>query len=117
MTRQISAVWNTLPKYKSLFRAPPHLGLPIGDLTSRFFADVYMNQLDQYIAHRLKGRYAMYWQRYANDIRFLGADQAPLRSITSLVQGFLQRELHLTLNPSIRRRRSYSPWRMDSTTF
>ena len=49
-------LWQRLPRYKSLFAAPLGKGLPIGNLTSQFFANIYMNQLDQFIAHRLKGR-------------------------------------------------------------
>jgi len=90
-------LWQRLPRYKSLFAAAPDKGLPIGNLTSQFFANVYMNQLDQFIAHQLKGRF-LYWQRYVDDILFLSHDQEQLRSIVPQVQEFLSRELKMTLN-------------------
>jgi hypothetical protein len=42
---------------KTLFKAPPGCGLPIGNLTSQFFANVYLDPLDQFVKHRLKARY------------------------------------------------------------
>jgi|GEM_PF-2893749 len=91
------ALWERLPRYKSLFAAATDKGLPIGNLTSQFFANVYMNQLDQFIAHRLKGRF-LFWQRYVDDVLFLGEDVEKLKSIVPQVQEFLGRELKMTLN-------------------
>ena len=56
-----------------------------------------MNQVDQFIAHRLKGRF-LFWQRYVDDILFLGEDVEQLKSIVPLVQEFISRELKITLN-------------------
>ena len=42
--------------HKTLFRAPPGTGLPIGNLNSQFFANVYLNGLDQFVKHELKCR-------------------------------------------------------------
>jgi len=44
-----------VPSHKSLFFAKPYNGLPIGNLTSQFFANIYLNEIDQYAKHRLKG--------------------------------------------------------------
>ena len=92
------SLWQMLPKYKSMFYAPDDVGLPIGNLTSQFFANVYMNQVDQYVTHQLAGRY-LYWQRYVDDILFLSDDPAELRALTPLIATFLQDELHIKLNP------------------
>lgn len=46
-----------VPKHKSLWHAPSERGLPIGNLTSQFFANVYLNELDQFAKHILKARY------------------------------------------------------------
>jgi hypothetical protein len=43
-----------IPPHKSLFNQPAHLGLPIGNLSSQFFANVYMDSLDQYVKHQIK---------------------------------------------------------------
>ena len=92
------SLWQMLPKYKSMFYAPDDVGLPIGNLTSQFFANVYMNQSDQYVTHQLAGRY-LYWQRYVDDILFLSDDQGELRALAPLVAGFMQDELHIKFNP------------------
>ena len=46
--------WNNLPKDKSLFYAKENCGLPIGNLSSQLFSNVYMNVFDQYIKRKLK---------------------------------------------------------------
>ena len=56
-----------------------------------------MNQLDQFIAHRLKGRF-VYWQRYVDDLLFLGTDPQALRSLIPEIQDFLTHHLKMTLN-------------------
>ena len=91
-------LWQTLPPYKSMFRAAPDIGLPVGNLTSQFFANIYMDRLDQHITHRLKGR-CRYWQRYVDDLVFLGEDREALASLVPAIDGFLRDELRLMLNP------------------
>jgi hypothetical protein len=68
----LGAIWKGDPKLremippgKSLFTAPPGKGLPIGNHTSQFFASVYLNELDQFVKHRLKARYYL---RYTSTI-------------------------------------------------
>jgi len=62
------ALWRGLPRHKSLFGAPPDCGLPIGNLTSQFFANVYLNGLDQFVKHTLKCRWYL---RYVDDFLLL----------------------------------------------
>jgi hypothetical protein len=47
------SMWQLIPQYKSLFYAAPTKGLVIGNLTSQFFAKIYLNHIDQYITHKL----------------------------------------------------------------
>lgn len=54
-----------IPAHKSLFSVAPGKGLPIGNLTSQFFANVYLNELDQYVKHELKCRFYI---RYVDDL-------------------------------------------------
>ncbi|MGI6393993.1 MAG: reverse transcriptase domain-containing protein [bacterium] len=44
--------WERLDSSKSLFNAPAGTGIPIGNLTSQFFANVYLNELDQFAKHK-----------------------------------------------------------------
>ena len=91
-------LWQMLPKYKSMFYAPQDVGLPIGNLTSQFFANVYMNHFDQHMTHQVKGR-VLYWQRYVDDILLLSDNPAELRLLGPELGSFLQRDLNLKLNP------------------
>jgi len=50
------ADFERLPPHKTLFKARPGCGLPIGNLTSQFFANVYLDPLDQFVKHQLKAR-------------------------------------------------------------
>ena len=72
-----SPAWllNQIPRQKSLFGADQDKGLPIGNLTSQFFANVYLNGFDQFIKHTLKCRYYL---RYVDDLVLLHQDKAQL---------------------------------------
>ncbi len=84
-----------LPPHKSLFHAPEDKGLPIGNLTSQFFANLYLNELDQYVKHILKCKY---YVRYCDD--FLILDELPerLEVIKERIRGFVADRLNLSLN-------------------
>jgi len=72
------------------------VGLPLGNLTSQIFANVYMNELDQYVKHRL---HIKHYVRYADDFVFLSRDLGYLESILPLIQKFLDSQLRLVLHP------------------
>ena len=71
-------------------------GLPLGNLTSQLFANVYLNKLDQFAKHKLK---AKYYIRYADDFIFLSRDKKWLEDIVSQVREFLENKLKLQLHP------------------
>jgi hypothetical protein len=58
------ALFEQIPLHKSLFHTGGRTGLPIGNYTSQFFANVYLNELDQFVKHTLKCRYYL---RYVDD--------------------------------------------------
>ena len=64
-----------LPAHKTLFRASPGKGLPIGNLNSQFFANVYLNALDQFVKHELKCRWYL---RYCDDFVLVAGSAAQL---------------------------------------
>jgi len=72
------------------------VGLPLGNLTSQLFANVYMNKFDQFVKHKLKVKYYI---RYADDFVFLSSDKLRLQNILPKVSDFLQNTLHLTIHP------------------
>lgn len=91
------ALFNEVPRHKSLLYAPPDKGLPIGNLTSQFFANVYLNELDQFIKHGLKARY---YGRYVDDMVLLHEDAAVLNRWREQIDMFLQDRLGLHLHPN-----------------
>ena len=84
-----------IPPHKSLFHIPEGQGLPIGNLTSQFFANVYLNELDQFAKHRLK---AKYYLRYVDDFMFLSRDKDQLKKWQNEIIFFLNEHLQLELN-------------------
>ncbi len=86
-----------IPPHKSLYHAPPEVGLPIGSLTSQFFANVYLNELDQFIKHTLKVRGYL---RYVDDFVLLADDPATLVAHQQRIAAFLQERLRLILHPN-----------------
>ena len=66
--------------------------MPIGNLTSQLFANIYLNELDQYCKHRLK---IHYYIRYMDDVIILGQDKETLHRWKAAVETFLREELAL----------------------
>jgi RNA-directed DNA polymerase len=86
-----------VPPHKSLLNQPAHLGLPIGNLSSQFFANVYLDVLDQHVKHQLRARH---YVRYVDDFVLLHEDPAWLNAAHAEIRAFLPRELGLHLNDS-----------------
>jgi RNA-directed DNA polymerase len=75
--------WNGLPPSKSLFHYPTNTGLPIGNLTSQVFGNVYLNDFDYFIKRELKMKY---YGRYVDDMLFVHSDKFRLQEIVPLLQ-------------------------------
>jgi len=84
-----------LPPHKSLFHAPEGKGLPVGNLTSQFFANVYLNELDQFVKHTLKRRF---YARYCDDFLLVDRDPEALAQAREHIREFLAGRLVLSLN-------------------
>lgn len=90
------ALFDDLPPGKSLFKVKEEKGLPIGNLTSQFFANVYLNELDQFVKHQLKVKY---YFRYVDDFLLLAEDRKTLVFYKEQIENFLLEKLDLRLNP------------------
>ena len=71
-------------------------GLPLGNLTSQLFANIYMNVFDQFIKHKIK---AKYYIRYADDFVIFSQYKKYLENILITVNDFLEKRLELSLHP------------------
>jgi len=83
-----------LPPHKTLFNQPKDRGLPIGNLTSQFFANVYMNDFDNFVKRQLKVKYYM---RYVDDMILLGHSKEELEHIKREIVIYLRDNLKLEL--------------------
>ena len=87
--------WDGLDPAKSMLHLAPGLGLPIGNLTSQLFSNVYLNIFDQYMKRVLKCRY---YGRYVDDACVVSADKDWLISLVPKMQQFLRSELGIELH-------------------
>lgn len=88
--------WEGLPQTKSLRYALDGFGLPIGDLTSQLFSNVYLNRLDWYVKRDLGFEH---YGRYVDDFYIVDADKERLQRAIEQIREFLKQELGLTLHP------------------
>lgn len=70
-------------------------GMPLGNLTSQFFANIYLNELDQFVKQRLK---AKYYIRYVDDFVILHTSKKQLTIWKKEINNFLNKSLKLELH-------------------
>lgn len=88
--------WQGLPKNKSLFFTKENCGLPIGNLTSQLFGNIYLNSFDHFVKERLKVKY---YGRYVDDIYFMHTDKEFLKQLIPKINTYLRKNLKLGLHP------------------
>ncbi len=69
--------------------------MPLGNLTSQFFANIYLNELDYFIKHELK---AKYYIRYVDDFVILHSSKSQLKEWKEKINNFLKEKLKLELH-------------------
>ena len=72
-------------------------GIPIGNLTSQLFANVYMNEFDQFMKQELR---VTYYARYTDDFVIVSDDMQYLENILKPIADFLENVLQLQLHPN-----------------
>lgn len=92
--------WDKLPIHKSLFNVPKGIGLPIGNLTSQFFANIYLNDMDHWLDHERGDYQAIFWQRYVDDFLVIGKDPKKLATLAICFNETLKETLRICLNPT-----------------
>ncbi len=90
-----NTIW-LLEKVIHSFSKTSGKGLPLGNLTSQLFVNIYMNKFDQFVKHRMK---AKYYIRYADDFIILSYDKSWLEELLPKIGDFLSEELALQLHP------------------
>lgn len=87
--------WEGIPASKILREAAEGCGLAIGNLLSQLWANVILNELDQYVKRVLKVRH---WIRYVDDMYAISTDEEFLKSALFAIDGFVRNELQMTLS-------------------
>lgn len=98
ITRRIkdeNILWLTKVILEHYNSGTPGKGMPLGNWTSQFLANIYLNELDQYVKHKLK---AKQYIRYVDDFIILHQNKTVLTKYEQKIKTFLQK-LKLQLHP------------------
>lgn len=95
-TQDSEALW-LAEKIISSYESTPGRGLPIGNLTSQIFANLYLNELDHYIVHKQKFKHLF---RFMDDLIIVDTDQQRLKVLLGKIQYFCTNELGLEVHPN-----------------
>lgn len=87
--------WDGLPARKCLSKAPDGVGLPIGDLTSQLFSNLYLTQLDHFVKRQMLIRYCGH---YVDDYFMVSTDRERLLNVIPELVAYMQKD-GLTLHP------------------
>ncbi|MBQ6208413.1 MAG: group II intron reverse transcriptase domain-containing protein [Prevotella sp.] len=88
--------WDIVPPRRSLFKARKGCGLPIGNLTSQLFSNVYLNGFDHFMKSQCGCRH---YGRYVDDFYVVSNHWNSLRDIKEKAGQYLEEERHLHVNP------------------
>lgn len=89
--------WDGLPKSKSLFHAKKNCGLPIGNLTSQLFGNIYLSEFDHWVKRELKIKC---YGRYVDDFILMHESKEHLKSAIPKIRNFLREKLLIELHPA-----------------
>ncbi len=87
--------WFGLPKSKSLFFSAENKGLPIGNLTSQLFGNIYLNDFDHFAKCELGYKY---YGRYVDDVVIVHRSKEYLKSIVPVIKNYLKERLLIELH-------------------
>jgi retron-type reverse transcriptase len=90
-------IWLSSQIISSFNSGKEKTGLPLGNLTSQLLVNIYMNEFDQWMKHKMKVKYYI---RYADDFVILSQDKDYLLELTPKIADFLEENLKLSLHPN-----------------
>ncbi len=92
--KDYNAVW-IIEKIIKSYKKENNKGLPLGNVTSQLFANIYLNELDQFVKHQLKVKYYL---RYCDDFVILGESKEDVKNLVPVINAFLKDRLKLSLH-------------------
>jgi len=72
-------------------------GIPLGNLTSQLFANIYLHEFDWFIKNQLRQKKYL---RYCDDFIIIGNDRQELLDLIPIMANFLSEKLSLQLHPN-----------------
>ncbi len=87
--------WDGLPDSKCLSKQPTGVGLPIGDLTSQLFSNIFLNKLDRFVTYDLGFKH---YGRYVDDLWLIDESQEKLQDAIAKISSFLA-DTGMSLHP------------------
>lgn len=99
--------YDGLPTNKCLSGTPQNKWLPIWNLTSQLFANIYLDSFDKFVK---KDLWCKYYGRYVDDFVIIHPDKEYLKSIIPKISAFLDTKLQLELHPKKIYFQDYSKW-------
>ena len=84
---------------KLIFDTDDKKGIPIGNYTSQYFANIYLNELDHFVKEKLRIKYYL---RYMDDFIILIDTKEKAKEIKRIINDFLNEKLDLELNKKSR---------------
>ena len=79
------------------YSQPFGIGIPLGNVTSQLFANIYLNKLDQFVKHKLKIKNYI---RYCDDFIIVDREEKNLLKLIPQITNFLHEQLRLELHPN-----------------
>lgn len=92
----IKVIWLIQEILNSNYEREVGVGIPIGNVISQLFANIYLNELDQFVKHTLRVKHYI---RYMDDFLILDHNKTRLHQTKKVIQEFLQNKLKLELHP------------------
>ncbi len=82
-----------------LFDGDELIGIPIGNYTSQYFANIYLNELDHFVKETLRVKYYL---RYMDDFILLCKTKEEAKELKDTMEKFINERLHLQFNKKTR---------------
>lgn len=89
-------IWLIKEILRSFYCGEPGVGLPLGNFTSQWLGNIYLNEFDYFVKHNLRIKNYI---RYADDFVILNSEVESLREILQKAKQFLSRKLGLSIHP------------------
>ena len=89
-------ILNLIKEIINSFQTENKKGIPLGNLTSQYFANIYLNELDQIIKHKFKIKHYI---RYTDDFVILTINNQNLKNLIEPINQFLNHQLNLSPHP------------------